>query len=59
MSTLRLIVEGYLAAALVVCAGALYFATLAQAKHRARRPMALQEYRPVYLPSGRRNRVRY
>jgi hypothetical protein len=59
MSTLRLIMEGYLAAALVLCAGALHFTTLAVAKARARRLIALQQYRPVYLPSGRRNRVRY
>jgi hypothetical protein len=59
MNALRFVVEGYFAAALLLCSGVLYFAISAAARARTKWPITLQDYRPIYSRSGRRNRVRY
>ena len=55
---IRSIVEGLSTVAMGILAIGLHSTLLSIAKANARQAAALQNYRPVYTRSGRRNRVR-
>ena len=55
----RNIADGYLTAALAMFVSALQCLLLMICKSNLQQLFVLQRYRPVYLRSGRRNRVRY
>jgi len=58
-SLLRSITDGLLSAAFGVFMISLHFTLLSVAKANLQRPFAVQNYRPVYSRSGRRNRIRF
>ena len=57
-SLLRSIADGVLTIAIAIFGMALHFTLLSVFKAHVHRSSALQQYRPVYSRSGRRNRVR-
>ena len=58
-SLLWSIADGLLSVAISVFMLCLHFSLLSVFKANLQRPFAVQHYKPVYLRSGRRSRVRF
>jgi hypothetical protein len=58
-SLVRHIADGCLSAVNHLMAAAFDFALVSVFRSHFRQALALERYRPVYSPSGRRNRVRW